>query len=196
MATNALAKAYAVCARITRREARNFYYAFASLSRPQRRAIYALYAFCREADDCADGAPILGAPSAGENVFDVLSVGAASGSSHLGARREGIARLRERLAVAADGRPTTERDLALADAIERFGVSPADLTDVIAGVEMDLTRTRYATFDDLRGYCYHVASAVGLATLPILNAGVPPTDAMREHAIDLGLGMQLSLIHI
>ncbi|MBU0596225.1 phytoene/squalene synthase family protein, partial [Candidatus Bipolaricaulota bacterium] len=79
----------------------------------------------------------------------------------------------------------------LADTIERYGVSPDDLADVLAGVEMDLTRTRYATFDDLREYCYHVASAVGLATLPILNDGIPPTDAMREHAIDLGLGMQL-----
>ncbi|MCJ7453766.1 MAG: phytoene/squalene synthase family protein, partial [Steroidobacteraceae bacterium] len=182
---------YAACARTTRREARNFYYGFASLPRRQRLAIYALYAFCREADDCVDSASSMDAlftPEKSEKPALLLGDAPADVPSD---PRLGIARLRERLAAAADGHPLTSGDLALADAIERFGVSPDDLADVITGVEMDLTRTRYATFDDLRDYCYHVASAVGLATLPILNAGVPPTDAMREHAIDLGLGMQL-----
>ena len=243
MASKALAQAYAACARITRREAKNFYYAFASLPRGQRLAVYVLYAFCREADDVADDAPPMGASSALENGSAVLpggdvskcvpQMGASSAleksdeaallrDGELSSRapsagapsapetreemallldgrqegavataRQGIARLRERLAAAAEGRALIARDLALVDVFERFGISPEDLADVIAGVEMDLTRTRYRTFDDLRDYCYHVASAVGLATLPILNAGVPPTDAMREHAIDLGLGMQL-----
>jgi len=191
MATKALTRAYAACARITRREARNFYYAFASLPRRQRLAIYALYAFCREADNVADDAPFPGASPAGESSSAVLPFGTENANAGTDTRRQGIARLRERLAAAADGRPLMDRDLALSDAIEWYGVSPDDLADVISGVEMDLARTRYATFDDLRDYCYHVASAVGLATLPILNDGVPPTDAMREHAIDLGLGMQL-----
>jgi len=291
MATKALAEAYAACARITRREAKNFYYAFASLPREQRQAVYVLYAFCREADDVVDSASSMDALSTLENGVTVLpggdlledasSKGAAgtleSGVTVLpggdlledasskgaagtlengvtvlpggdlaedasskgaagtlengvtvlpggelaegapsmnalstkGARdetallldgrkedavasaRKGIAKLRERLVAAAEGRATIPRDLALVDVFEKFGVSPEDLADVVAGVEMDLTRARYRTFDDLRDYCYHVASAVGLATLPILNAGVPPTDAMREHAIDLGLGMQL-----
>jgi phytoene synthase len=191
MATNDLRETYAVCARLTRRYARNFYYAFASLPRRQRMAVYALYAFCREADDVADGADVVGTPSAGEKVFDALSVGAAGEGAPLDARREAIASLRDRLAAAAEGRPRIPRDLALADAIDRYGVSPDDLGDVLTGMEMDLTRTRYATFDDLREYCYHVASAAGLATLPVLSDGVPPTDAMRERAIELGLGMQL-----
>jgi len=212
---------YDLCARVTRREARNFYYAFASLPRAQRRAAYALYAFCREIDDvadaCADDVSVPDTSSACQNSKAVLTVGTASGSgraiddtrdnyeilkadpepSRLDAspapdpRREGLLRLRRRLASAAEGEPTADRDVALVDTIDRFGVDPDDLAAVIDGVEMDLDRTRYASFDELREYCYRVASAVGLATLPILNAAVPPTDRMREHAVDLGLGMQL-----
>ena len=100
-------------------------------------------------------------------------------------------RLRERLRLATESRPGTLSDLALADTIHRFGVDIDDLGDVITGVEMDLESRAFKTFDDLRTYCYYVASAVGLATLPILNDGVPPTDAMRERAVVLGLGMQL-----
>jgi len=181
-----LDRAYKACARITRCEARNFYFAFLSLPKRQRLAVYALYAFCREADDVADAAA-----SARENSKAVLPVGATNGSQDGDdVRREGLALLRSRLAQAAAGEPENERDLALADAMEAFGVRPEDLGAVITGVEMDLDRSRYGTFDDLRDYCHHVASAVGLAVLPILNDGVPPTDAMRERAAALGLGMQ------
>ena len=161
-----LTRAYRACARTTRRHARNFHFAFLSLPRSQRRAVYALYAFCHAADDIADG---------------TLAVDT---------KHRELARLRERLERAAKGRPETKGDLALADAIARYGVHDRDLADVLAGVEMDLTLTRIRTPDELRDYCYHVASAVGLATLPILTDGDPPTDAMREAAVDLGLGMQ------
>ncbi|MGB2983317.1 MAG: squalene/phytoene synthase family protein, partial [Candidatus Bipolaricaulia bacterium] len=186
-----LAGAYRACARVAKREARNFYYAFLSLPIRQRRGVYALYTFCREADDVADGAPSMGAPSASENIFDVLRsdvIPESTGS--IDSRREQVARMRERLAKAAAGDPEGGRDLALADAIATFGVDPNDLADVLTGMEMDLTLRRIDTFEDLRTYCYHAASAVGLATLPILNDGVPPTDAMRDAAVELGLGMQ------
>jgi len=161
-----LDRAYRLCAQITRREARNFYYAFLSLPKAQRLAVYALYAFCRASDDVVD------------NAGSVVS------------KRAGLRRLRERLAAAADGQPEPGIDLALADAIDRFGVDPDDLADVLTGMEMDLDLRRVDTADALRDYCYHAASAVGLATLPILNGGVPPTNGMREAAVDLGLGMQ------
>ena len=269
MATD-LARAYRACARMTRRTARNFYFAFLSLPQAQRRAVYALYAFCREADDCADagasaeekrgfaallpqrfaktkaddvddcadagvsaekkrgfaallpqrfaktkagnvddcadpgaiapasteenghaGVDVDTAASTGENSTAVLPAGSVSDSPvDLAARRTGLEELRDRLAQAADGTPKTERDLALADAIARYGVREEDLRDVLTGVEMDVTSTRIETYDELRTYCYHVASAVGLATLPVLTDGIPPTEAMREAAIDLGLGMQ------
>ncbi len=166
--------AYTACAEVTKREARNFYYAFLSLPKAQRQAIYALYAFCREADDVVDAAF---APSSED-------------AAVLANKRDGLAQLRERLTRAAAGNPIAGRDIALADAIERFGVDPNDLANVLVGMEMDLTLSRFDTTEELDRYCYHAASAVGLATLPILNSGVPPTDAMRDVAIDLGLGMQ------
>lgn len=162
-----LKRAYAECAAITRQHARNFYFAFLSLPRPQRSGVYALYAFCREADDIADGA----------------------------ARTEDkgvqMAALRERLRNVFAGLPVSGRDMALADTVRRFGVRAEDLCDVIEGVEMDLRVSRIRTDDELEMYCYHVASAVGLATLPILTNGLPPTDNMRQRAIQLGLGLQL-----
>ena len=218
-----LASAYRSCARVTRREARNFYYAFLSLPRRQRQAVYALYAFCREADDVVD----LDAPYGASKSITLDSLGEAvqpsgaeckdqvasrdvpeplrgkstgdaparswadcEGSESVASKRERLAWMRGRLTRAAAGAAEAEPDLALADAIDRFGVDPGDLDDVLTGMEMDLCLSRFATFDELRTYCYHAASAVGLATLPILNAGVPPTDAMREAAVDLGLGMQ------
>jgi len=208
-----LAAAYAACAETTRREAKNFYYAFLSLRPLQRQSIYALYAFCREADDVADSpnpltaecdesafrkgsdggvdSPNLLGPECGDTTFRHEKEGVADSPNSLMARKQaGIDRLRARLAGAANGKPQVERDLALADTLERFGVDPSDLADVIRGVEMDLHVNRVPDEDAMRDYCYHVASAVGLATLPILNNGTPPTDEMRELAIDLGLGMQ------
>lgn len=162
-----LGTSYRRCARITRRRARNFYFAFRSLPQAERHAVYALYAFCREADDAADSdAPVA-------------------------AKRGALSALRRRLAQAAEGAPESAADAALADTIRRFAVDAADLEDVIDGVEMDLDPPRLETFADLRHYCYHVAAAVGLATLPVLAAGASLSDEMRDAAVALGLGMQL-----
>ncbi|MEW5825594.1 MAG: phytoene/squalene synthase family protein [Candidatus Bipolaricaulota bacterium] len=168
-----LASSYRTAARVARREARNFYLAFLTLPRGQRRAVYALYAFFREADDVADGAFPDPQPDA------------------TGGRRAGIEALRKRLAAAVAGSSFLERDLALADAIERFAIKPSDLEDVLTGVESDLGTVEMQTMNDLECYAYLVASAVGLAALAVLNDGVPPSDAMRERAIRFGLGMQL-----
>ena len=167
-----LTLAYRSCARITRREAKNFYAAFLMLPRGKRRAIYAVYAFCREADDIADG------------------------NASLSQKAEALKRLLERLRRAGAGRPEAMADLALSDAIERFSIDPADLDHVIDGVEMDLTVSRYATFAELRRYCLAVASAAGLAVLPVLIHGRAGVDgaAARERAVALGLGMQLANI--
>ncbi len=201
--------AYAECARITRREARNFYVAFLSLPRAQRRAVYALYAFCRELDNVADGAAN-GTPSGARHSLTEKRGEAALAASSASSLTEkldgslfvsskirltdprctGIAALRLRLMGAVAGQPQTDRDLALADAIVRYGVDPEDLGQIQDGVEMDLDLAWVETDAELEAYAYRVASAVGLATLPILTDGVPPTDAMREKAVSLGLGMQ------
>jgi len=181
-----LEASYRLAARTTRREAGNFYIAFLSLPRAERRAVYALYAFFRELDDAADGAPGKSAIETGGESHFLHSVAAAADP-----RSAGITRMRHRLALAVAGEPESSRDLPLADAIERFSIEVSDLEDVIRGVETDLGAVEMRTLEELEDYAYLVASAVGLATLAILNGGVPPTDEMRERAVRLGLGMQL-----
>lgn len=168
-----LKAAYRTCTRLTRREAKNFYFAFLTLPREKRRAIYAVYAFCRQADDIAD--------STGE----------------IPAKRLALEKLRARLQQAAAGAPQCPADLALADAIARFTIEPADLAHVIDGVELDLSVSRYADFEELRRYCQLVASAPGLAVLPILAHGRSEkaiTKEDRKRATALGIGMQLANI--
>ncbi len=202
-----LSQSYALAARMARREATNFYVAFLTLPRPQRRAVYALYAFFRELDNAADVVSPSGSLTEKPDEAGLLL----SGIPPAGQRREAIDALRRRLAAVASAttcersrtekpgeagllspaEPVCEQDLALADAIERFGIEPSDIEDVVRGVEMDLEPVEMQTMEDLERYAYLVASAVGLATLAILNDGIPPTDEMRERAIRLGLGMQL-----
>jgi 15-cis-phytoene synthase len=172
--------AYALSARITKREARNFYYAFLSLPIRQRHAVYALYAFCREADDVADAASPVRDDAANSSVMPDLAVD----------KRAQLALFHERLMAAANGTPTVPRDVALADALQRFGIDAADLAAVLHGLDMDLTLSRVQSEADLDRYCYHVASAVGLATLPVLTGGTLPSSDMRSAAVELGLGMQ------
>jgi len=165
-----LKASYRACARQTRRRAKNFYYAFLSLPRDKRRAVYAVYAFCRQADDIADG----------------------TGEIH--SKRLALAELRRRLQQASAGEPQSLTDRALADAIERFKIDPADLAHVIDGVKQDLSVSRYIRFEELRRYCELVASAPGLAVLPILSTGrnnAAITKHDRDTATALGIGMQL-----
>ncbi|MSP62442.1 MAG: squalene synthase HpnD [Myxococcales bacterium] len=156
------------CRKLTKRSRSNFYYAFLFLPRERREALYAVYAFCRLVDDAAD---------------DARSPEEA---------RTNLARWRGELeAVYGDASPTHEVTTQLRDAAKRFAIRRADLEAVIEGCEWDATRTRYATWDDLRAYCYRVASAVGLMCIEIFGYQSPRA---REYAIDLGLALQLTNI--
>jgi len=175
-----VAAAYRDCARLTRREAKNFVFAIATLPRLKRWAVEAVYAFCREADDIADGTGSLEEKRAG--------LAALAGRLDIAARR-----------AAVEGRPKAgslrSADLALADAIARYGIDPQDLREVVEGVKMDLSIRRYDTFSELALYCHRVASAVGLSVLPILaSSHGGPVAALRGHGTALGLGMQLANI--
>ena len=162
--------AYADCRNITRREAKNFYYAVVTLPQEKRKAIYAAYSFCRQCDDSVDEA--------------------ASPEAKLSA----LADLQVNLALAYEGRPATPVFLALADTADRYDIPQEYFSEIIRGVESDLVKTRYQDFDELREYCYRVASVVGLVCLQIFQ--YPPHDgaAAREYAVDLGLAMQLTNI--
>jgi phytoene synthase len=157
---------YAWCERLARRAAGNFYHAFRLLPVPQRRAMCALYAFLRIADDLGDG------PGPTE------------------AKREPLARWRIDLHAALEGDYRHPLYPALHHAIREHGIPVRHLEEVLDGVEMDLDVCGYDTFDDLYGYCYRVASAVGLACLPIWGYR---GDAARP-AEAAGIALQLTNI--
>ena len=152
---------------ITRREAKNFYYAFLTLPQERRRAIYVAYAFCRYCDDAVDTA---------ESVDQKMAT---------------LESLHASLHHAYTGRTSDPLFLALADVADRHDIPEEYFKQVIHGVESDLTKVRYQDFEELRSYCYQVASVVGLICLQIFGY---KDDSAREHAIDLGLAMQLTNI--
>jgi 15-cis-phytoene synthase len=167
MTTARLARSYAACEAITRRAASSFYPAFRVLPTPQRRAMCALYAFLRIADDISDE------PAA---------------SAH---QRLQLNRWREGLARALAGEHEHPIHAALVDTIRRFDIPGQYFEDALDGVEMDLTPQTYVTFSDLQKYCYRVASVVGLACIHIW--GFQGRRA-HEYAIHAGIAFQLTNI--
>ena len=159
--------AYEECRSITRREARNFYYAFLTLPADQRRAIYVTYAFCRHCDDAVD------AERSNEEKLAML------------------VSLRNQLREAYRGTAATPVLLALSDVADRYQIPEEYFQEVLSGVECDLVKYRYQDFEQLRGYCYQVASVVGLICLQIFGC---KDSSAKSHAIDLGLAMQLTNI--
>jgi len=149
--------AYAEVERLTRREARNFAYGIRVLPREKRRAISAVYAFARRVDDLADG------------------------SLPPEEKRERLESLREAL----DAEPGDAMLVALADARRRFGIPDSALQALVAGGLQDLEQTRYATFDELHGYCRKVAGAVGVACVAVYGS------ADEARAETLGVALQL-----
>ena len=151
-------QAYAEVERLTRRRARNFAYGIMLLPREKRRAIAAIYAFARRVDDIADG--------------DLDSE----------RKREQL----EALHRALEAPPTDDAMLiALGDARTRFPIPAASLHALVDGGLQDLDQTRYATFDELRGYCTKVAGAVGVACVAVYGS-----DDV-ERAETLGIALQL-----
>ena len=157
---------YDRCAEVTRRASSNFYYAFMLLPAERRRALYAVYAFCRFVDDIADD----------ESVAEPAEL---------------LRRWRDELERAYGGNPARAVSRALADASRRFNIPRRHFEEVIAGVEMDLARKRYETFQELRLYCYRVASAVGLICIEIFGYTNP---AACQYAERLGIAFQLTNI--
>ncbi len=145
----------------------SFYYSFLFLPPERRRAITALYAFCREVDDvvdeCADA-----------------SVAAAK-----------LLWWREEIAALYAGSPRHPVTRALAPAAERFGVTEARLLEIVEGMAMDLRHARYPDFAALERYCYHVAGVVGLLAAGIFGYSNPQT---LRYAETLGTAFQLTNI--
>jgi phytoene synthase len=155
------------CARLTRKSRSNFYYSFLFLSRDKREAMYAVYAFCRSVDDVADG------------------------SAPLAEKQGALESWRHELDQCYRGLPTHPITTKLAHSLQRFPIPKEYFDELIAGVEMDLTRNRYPTFHELYAYCYRVAGVVGLMCIEIF--GYRNAKA-RDYAVNLGVALQLTNI--
>jgi 15-cis-phytoene synthase len=178
-----LVMAYSVCKGITRTAAKNFYYAFLVLPRRKREALCAVYAFMRRCDDIADD-PALALPD----------------------RRQKLDTWLDALHRVQQGQPTDDAILlALTDTQRRYSI-PAGLLDELAhGTAMDVEQEesqaqttsapgltiQYKTFEDLRLYCYRVASVVGLVCIHIFGYRDPEAETLAERC---GLAFQLTNI--
>lgn len=167
----------AILRRLTRRSSSNFKFAFFFLSPEQRNALRHVYAFCRIVDDIVDER----AP--GED-------GIAEARAALDMWRREIARIYGD--PSEDGAPPeSELGRALAEARETFDFPRFAFEEIVAGVEMDLERQIYETYEELRLYCYRVASCVGFLTLAIFG---DQSQAAREYGEHLGLALQYTNI--
>lgn len=152
------------CRNLTRTHGRTFYFACQLLPVAERRCIHAIYAWCRHADDIVDNA----SPASIQSAQTALDAWQATITN-----------------------PTCPVSRAFAWVVQRYAIPLEPALDLIAGVRMDLDRTRYRTWDELRWYSYCVAGTVGLMTAPIL--GCSDASAL-PHAVDLGIAMQLTNI--
>lgn len=159
--------AFAATEKLIRQQSRTFYFATLFLRPETRKAIRALYAFCRTTDDLVD--------------------------------RDGAALAEVEQWRAAVHLPASEQTnpllLCWALVREKFGVDPRYEDELIDGVAMDVRPQLYPTWDDLSDYCYHVASTVGLLSIPVLGlAEKVALDEARPFAIQLGIALQLTNI--
>lgn len=145
----------------------SFQYSFSFLPREQKEAIRTVYAFCRETDDIVDG----------------------EREPHRKAVL--LRKWRMELGRALKGDSAYGLLNQLGKTAHRFNIPVHHFYELIQGVEMDLTKTRYETFDDLRLYCYRVASSVGLMCLGIFGSR---SERTGDYAIQLGIALQLTNI--
>lgn len=145
----------------------SFYYSFLFLPKERRRAITALYAFCREVDDVVDEC------------------------TDPGVARTKLAWWREEIARIYAGKAQHPVARALADVVQPFSITEDQLLTVIDGMAMDLDYNRYPDYDTLKLYCYRVAGIVGLMSARIFGFSNPRT---LDYAAELGLAFQLTNI--
>ena len=147
--------------------ATSFYYSFFALPAEKRRAIVAVWDFCRAVDDAVD------------------EPGGEDPAAALARWRDEVRRLYE------GGQPSTPAGKSLLPFIAIYRLPRSAFEDLIDGVAMDVERRRYDTFEALRQYCLRVASAVGLICVEIFGYRDLHT---RDYAIDLGIALQLTNI--
>jgi phytoene synthase len=174
-----LEDAYEHCRQITAKYSKTFYLGTLLMPKPKRRAIWAIYVWCRRTDELVDG------PCADLTTPETLD------------------RWERQLESVFAGEAIDDADVALVDTLARFpDVTIQPFRDMIAGQRMDLHRSRYATFDELKLYCYRVAGTVGLMTTPVMGIDAAATTTPwgaatgdpTEEAVALGIANQLTNI--
>ncbi|XP_075510446.1 phytoene synthase 2, chloroplastic [Primulina tabacum] len=168
-----LSEAYDRCGEVCAEYAKTFYLGTMLMTPERRKAIWAIYVWCRRTDELVDG------PNA----------------SHI--TPTALDRWESRLDDIFRGRPFDMLDAALSDTISKFPVDIQPFRDMIEGMRMDLRKSRYANFDELYLYCYYVAGTVGLMSVPVM--GIAPesqatTESVYNAALALGLANQLTNI--
>jgi phytoene synthase len=173
-------EAYEYCRRMTADYAKTFYLGSLLLPKEKRKAIWAIYAWCRRTDELVDGA---------KSQYTTT---------------ETLTEWEQQLELLFAGHPVDDFDVALADTLKRFSLDIQPFRDMIAGQRMDLYRNRYETFEELQLYCYRVAGTVGLFTNPVWGINNSQSNVPwekerqfyepKEEAVSLGIAMQLTNI--
>lgn len=175
-----LEKSYELCRQITAKYAKTFYLGTLLMPEAKRRAIWAIYAWCRRTDELVDG------PQSAATTDETLD------------------NWERRLESVFAGVPGDDQDVALVDTLQRYPMDIQPFRDMIAGQRMDLYRSRYETFEELNLYCYRVAGTVGLMSTAVLGVDTSHYTAPwnqdkeiyipTEEAIALGIANQLTNI--
>ncbi|KAI0529185.1 hypothetical protein KFK09_001732 [Dendrobium nobile] len=168
-----LKEAYDRCGQVCAEYAKTFYLGTLLMTPERRRAIWAIYVWCRRTDELVDG------PNA----------------SHI--TPSALDRWEARLEDVFAGQPYDMLDAALSDTVVNFPVDIQPFKDMIEGMRMDLKKSRYKNFDELYLYCYYVAGTVGLMSVPVM--GIAPeshatTESVYNAALALGIANQLTNI--
>ncbi|XP_051147405.1 phytoene synthase 2, chloroplastic [Andrographis paniculata] len=170
---NLLSEAYERCGEVCAEYAKTFYLGTMLMTPERRRAIWAIYVWCRRTDELVDG----------PNASHITPIA--------------LDRWEARLEDIFKGRPFDMLDAALSDTVTKFPVDIQPFRDMIEGMRMDLRKSRYNSFDELYLYCYYVAGTVALMSVPVM--GIAPesratTESVYNAALSLGIANQLTNI--
>lgn len=170
---NLLDEAYDRCGEVCAEYAKTFYLGTLLMTPERRRAIWAIYVWCRRTDELVDG------PNASQITPLALD------------------RWEKRLDDLFEGHPFDMYDAALSDTVSRFPIDIQPFRDMIDGMRLDLEKSRYKNFDELYLYCYYVAGTVGLMSVPVM--GISPdskssVESIYNSSLALGVANQLTNI--
>ncbi|MBM3255480.1 MAG: phytoene/squalene synthase family protein [Candidatus Omnitrophica bacterium] len=163
----ALKSGFAQARKITRRHAKIFYFASHFLPGPKQNAAYAIYVACRDSDEAVDNMRF----SEKQKLLDKIKC-------DIEAAYKGSALNEDTL-------------LAFRDTIKKFNIPEYYFKELLEGMQMDLVKNRYQSFEELYAYCYKVAGVIGLIMLKVFGYDNP---GIQKYAIDLGIAMQLTNI--